>query len=54
MYARQNNWDRRGGAWAVWKCREWGLLPSLFELSARWLPERVLMWIVHLARKNMI
>lgn len=54
MYARQNNWDRRGGAGTVWRCRAFSPLVALFELSARWLPEGVLMWAVHLTQKNMI
>ena len=54
MYARQNNWNRRGGAGTVWKCRRFSPLASLFELSARWLPDSVLMWALHLSQKNMI
>ena len=54
MCARQNNWNRHGGASIVWKCRKFSPLASTFELSARWLPESVLMWIVHLMQKNVI
>lgn len=54
MCARQNNWDRHGGAVTVWKCRKFSPLASLFELSARWLPEGALMWVVHLTQKNVI
>lgn len=54
MYARQNNWDRHGGGAIVWKCRKFSPLASLFELSARWLPEGILMWIVRLTQKNVI
>ncbi len=54
MYARQDNWNRRGGAGTVWRCRKLSPLASLFELSARWLPDSVLMWAVHLSQKNMI
>ena len=54
MYARQSNWNRHGGAGIVWKRRKLSPLASLFELSARWFPERVLMWIIHLTQKNVI
>lgn len=54
MYARQSNWNRHGGAGVVWRCRNLSPLASLFELSARWLPERVLMWVIHLMQKNVI
>ncbi len=54
MYARQSNWNRHGGAGTVWKRRKFSPLASLFELSARWLPEGILMWVVHLMQKNMI
>lgn len=54
MYARQNNWNRRGSAGTVWRCRKFSPLASLFELSARWLPEGILMWVIHLMQKNMI
>jgi len=54
MYARQRNWDRRGSAGTVWKFRKFSPLASLFELSARWLPESVLLWVIWLVRKNII
>jgi len=50
--AREQNLNGQGGRRIVWKYRRFGLRASLFELFSPWLPERVFLFVVRLAKSN--
>lgn len=52
MEARQSNWNGGGGRKTVWKYRSFSPLSSIFEVTARRMPEPVFMWVIRLSRKN--
>lgn len=49
--ARLKNWKHQGGAKTVWKYRAFSPIPSLFELSLKWLPDSAFKRVIALARK---
>ena len=49
--ARLKNWKHQGGAKTVWKYRAFSPVPSLFELSLRWLPDSAFKRVIAIARK---
>lgn len=52
--ARLQNWQTGKGKKTVWRYRRLGLPVSLFELAAAGLPDRVVMTVIRLLRKNII
>ena len=50
--AREQNLNGQGGKRTVWAYRRFGPRASLFELAATWLPERLFLQVVELARHN--
>lgn len=54
MEARQRNWNGGPGKKTVWKYRSFSPLSSLFEVTARWMPERLFRLAVWAAKRNCI
>ena len=52
--ARESYLQRRGGGSVVWKHRKYGRCTALFELLFPFMPERLFLSVVHLARKNVL
>lgn len=54
MEARQYNWDHGKSKRLVWQYRNFSQLIALFEITMRWLPEPIFLWVIQLSRKNII
>lgn len=52
--AREAYLQHQGGAAMVWKYRKYGPRAALFELFAPFLPEKLFLYVVNLARKNVL
>lgn len=52
--ARSRSWDHQGGGITVWKYRQFSSLVSVAELLLKYVPERIFMAAIHLAKKNQI
>lgn len=52
--ARQENWRSHRGVKEMWRYRKLGLPVTLFELAAARMPEKLMMLVVTLLRKNII
>ena len=54
MQLRREHWDTRAKALPLWSYRDCGKAITLFEEAAVYFPERLFMWCIELARKNVI
>lgn len=54
MQLRQEHWDSRSKAARLWQYRDCGKAVTLFEEAAVYFPEKLFMWCIELARKNVI
>lgn len=52
--ARERNMKRKGGACIVWKYRSFGPKTALFEIFSPYMPEKLFLYAVELARQNVI
>ncbi len=52
--ARQSNWKSGSGKMTIWRYRKFSKIPSVFELFAAYLPERIFRQFVCLGKKNII
>lgn len=50
--ARQKNWQIGKGKSEIWKYRHFSMLPSVFEICFRNMPEKMFQFIITLAKRN--
>lgn len=54
LEARKSNMEHHGGAKTIWKYRAYSVLTSLFEIVAKYFPEKLFMSFISMKRNNLL